>query len=140
MSVYVDQNAKNEDLRALVRWLVQESERPLDANSASLGNDTAKQRAYDNAAGKLSAILNTPVAEPAPDPVQPMPDWNMSVTITPETMGVWVALPRSVRGQVGEGSATLLAFQGREFKATLTPLERTIVGALLDHAREQLDD
>jgi hypothetical protein len=97
----------------------------------------ARQKAYDDAATRLNEILSTPIAQEAPDPVQPEP--GIRLTFAPEDMTVVVVAPEGVMGK-GMPQVLFLGPNDGLEQVTLSPFTKLVVGALLDQAREQLDD
>jgi hypothetical protein len=137
MAVFKDQSAKDDALRGLLAYLGRNSSGPLEASTpAEETKQLARAAAYDNAAERLSAILDTPVAEPAPDP------FYVNAThlqFQPEDVTVVVVAPEGVLGK-GMPRSLFLGPNDDLESETLSPLTKLFVGALLDHAREQLSD
>jgi hypothetical protein len=106
------------------------------AAPAVLRADGAGQaKAYSDAAGQLRAILNKPVAASVPDLV---PEGVMQLGFGPDDLCVVVVTPAGVLGK--DMPRSLYLGPNDEVPTeTMTPFQKLIVGAMLDHAREQLD-
>jgi hypothetical protein len=129
----------SEEARISALWVLQKD---LQAQADNDSLSYPARLAFEQTADRLRGILNRAVAaESAPEEPDPRARWDMGITVHPDTMAVYVALPRGVTGPAyGEGSATVLEFNPAGGPtAELVPLTRAIVGAMLDHAREQLD-
>lgn len=135
--MYKAQEYKDHALRSLLDDLRRHSKVPLDPGHVDYERDLTVVKTSADAAERLAAILNTPVAEDAPDPAFIN---DIGITVGPTTMAVWVALPAGVAGPYDE-TATLVRFDGSNTldPSQLKPMQRVIIGAMLDHAREQLD-
>jgi hypothetical protein len=133
---YKAQEYKDHALRELLDDLHRQSKMPTDTSPVDYKRDLGRAKAIADAAQRLQAILDTPVAEPAP--TEPVPG-ELQLWFQGEDMAVVVVTPEGV---LGKGMPRTLFFDetSQETVATtLTPLTKAIVGAMLDHAREQLD-
>ena len=96
MAAYRGQADKDANLRILLGYLVKNSQ-PNGPGKDDTSRDLARQKAYDDAARRLREILDTPVAEPEPDPVQPDPNV-LHMAFQPEDMCVVVVAPLGALG------------------------------------------
>lgn len=96
--MYADRQAKNHALLGLLRYLIEHSEGPLPGNPERYDRHAAAQKAYDDAAQRLQAILDTPVAPAEPGPEGPwLPDV-LRMEFPPEAMCVVVVAPMGALG------------------------------------------
>jgi hypothetical protein len=135
--MYQDQAHKNNALRDLLRHLVDGASGPLPGDPDMYNEAAARQKAYDDAATRLCKILDTPVAGPAPDPVQLEPG-TLELVFEPQDMCVVIVTPAGV---LGKDMPRDIVFGPNDDVPveTLAPFHKLIIGAMLDHAREQLD-
>lgn len=126
MTMYEAQENKDADLRAVLTYLVNHSTGDLNSEM---------QKAYGDAATRLRAVLDIPVAEPA---LNPFYINAANLWFQPEDVTVVVVAPEGVMGK----DMPRMLFLGPNDQPeldTLSPFTRLVVGALLDQAREQLD-
>ena len=138
MPGYADQIAKDAALRHLLTYLIDQSE-------GTTPSAQELSEAYDDAAQRLAAILDTPVANAeqrllaelnAPDPVQDHPGL-LKLQFEPDDMCVVVVAPAGVLGK-GMPRELFMGPNDNVPTETLSPFVKAVVGAMLDTAREQL--
>jgi len=134
---YVDQAHKNNALRGLVDAFQANADYELSSDPVLRKQQEAQQGAYRSAARRLREILDTPVAEPEPDLVQPDPN-ALHMAFQPEDMCVVVVAPP---GALGGGRALTFDRGTRDFMREDDYVDRwtkLVAAALLRDALDQL--
>lgn len=140
MALYVDQAAKDDDLRRLLNYLSVQSSQPRDgaADEIEHARQLGADRAYDDAAQRLSAVLARPVMPDVPDPVQLDPDV-LRMEFGPAAMCVVVVAPMGALGV--ERTLTFDRDSRRYMQEEPDAVDRwtrLVAAALLRDALEQL--
>lgn len=137
MAVYKDQAHKNNALRSLADDFETNASYNLSSDPVLRKQQEAQRGAYRSAAERLRKILDTPVAEPTPDPVQPELSL-LRMEFQPEDMCVVIIAPE---GTLGVERTLTFNRDTRDFMREPDSVDRwtkLVAAALLRDALDQL--